>query len=361
MPHDSDIFVAAVDAPPPPVVVLLGHTNLTPPAPSTLLMHEDIELGPSLAAKKGRVVAFEAPPSPLPTYPPLPRDKIRSTVFATENVSSDSGPKIAPPPGGASRVKKAEFKEITGWSQEFIDNFHQRGLELVKDKLDPSLSLSDQDQAARAEVIAALVNAFPAVNNFESRWPVDYVLINACKSSRVVQKTVHERAVVETAMNLRPKVRQDKSSLCDTLSFSATPPHAMTNGRLGVKQTTKRKPRNISVRFYPTRGPPIQTRLPVLKHPRPTRLRDFIAVDTLLGSHHIQPHVHEIHVGVLLRGGDGRSRTERYKAFYKKHKRLPYHLHLKFQGDLAIVRTSEGEAVNLRPDDQRVTDFIAVS
>ncbi|KAJ7073085.1 hypothetical protein C8F01DRAFT_1106134 [Mycena amicta] len=137
----------------------------------------------------------------------------------------------------------------------------------------------------------------------------------------------------------------------------------MVNSRLLVKSPKNRKQsrKTVSVRYYHTFGPPVQISAPVLRHPVPTLHSDFIAIDTLLAGYHIQPRVHEIFDGVQHRDDDGHYHTDHYRAFYKNHKGLPRNLFLNIQGDLAIVRMSEGQPVNLRRSDRRIADYIAVS
>src|ERR1700761_2091493 len=56
-------FLAEVEVPPPPVVVLLAHTDFVTPSFPTLLMHEDLDLGPPPQPTPKKIVTFQ-PPQP---------------------------------------------------------------------------------------------------------------------------------------------------------------------------------------------------------------------------------------------------------------------------------------------------------
>ncbi|KAJ7056022.1 hypothetical protein C8F01DRAFT_1373037 [Mycena amicta] len=334
MPSNPQDFLAEVEEPPPPVVLLLAHTNIASPTFQGLLMHEDLELGPPLLTKKSKAVAFVTPPSPAPTYPPPTGSTRISGQVLRGAVPQPVVPKIPVPSGGASRVTESAFEATTGWSQARIDTFIQFVEGLAGARLNPTKAVTFQDPEIMKEIKAQAT--FPEVDHFVSRWPMDTVLINWCKRTKVDTKNSGEQQkayaqALDAAMTLRPK----------------------KNG----KQMRK----TVSVRYYHTFGRPVQISTPILHNPaHRTTNNDFIAIDNILGGYHVQPRVHEISVGVQYHDGRG-FHTEHYTAFYKNHNQLPYNLNLDIKGDLAIVRTSERGPVNLRMCDRRIADFIAVS
>ncbi|KAJ7073086.1 hypothetical protein C8F01DRAFT_1225828 [Mycena amicta] len=206
----TNSFLAQVEKPPAPIVLLLAHTDIGKPTFPGLLMHEDLDDLP-LAPNKSKV-AFVAPSSPPPTYPPAPKMMIRgpAPISAVSKVPVPPGAasKVPIPDGGASRVTAKHFAAATGWSDEKINIFTTFVQKVADTYLDAALSASHQDPQLLKEVTDQIAHAFPEVDDFDSRWPIDTVVINWCKASRVTEKKASEKAVVQTldnAINLRAK------------------------------------------------------------------------------------------------------------------------------------------------------------
>src|ERR1700761_1571746 len=109
--------LARVAAPPLPVVVPLVNTDFLTPTFATLLMHEDLDVGPPLVSRKKKTVSLQLPAQPR--HSP-------TRAAATSNDSEDEQgedltlSKIAVPRGGPSHVKDSEFAVLTGWTDQFI-------------------------------------------------------------------------------------------------------------------------------------------------------------------------------------------------------------------------------------------------
>ncbi|KAJ7092361.1 hypothetical protein B0H15DRAFT_947923 [Mycena belliarum] len=182
-------FVAEVAEPPPPLIVPLAHTDFANPTFPKLLMHESFD---------------DSPPDPLPPV---------ATVAIKKNNSSKKMVQFRPPReiseedltlskfslvvplGGASNVKDKDFELLTGWKPDFVAQFTEAVEKLIAAKFKPGYSLCDQSQDARAELEDEIVRMFPCVDMFVQRWPLDKILIRACKNSVAKERVAAEKAL----------------------------------------------------------------------------------------------------------------------------------------------------------------------
>ncbi|KAJ6448232.1 hypothetical protein C8R47DRAFT_1274501 [Mycena vitilis] len=175
-------FVAEVAEPPPPLIVPLAHTDFVKPVFPSLLMHED--LGDNPIAPKNQAPKNQAPKTNVSKKmvsflrPSRPRTSSRDYEDLTLSQIS-----LVVPVGGASHVKDADFAILTGWTTDFIVEFVEAVGKLVAEKFKPEFSLSDQDPEAKAELETEVLRMYPCVDAFAEHWPLEKVLIRACKNS----------------------------------------------------------------------------------------------------------------------------------------------------------------------------------
>ena len=50
---------------------------------------------------------------------------------------------------------------------------------------------------------AQIASAFPDVDNFVNRWPIETVMIGICKSAKAAEKKAVEKAVIDATHKLR--------------------------------------------------------------------------------------------------------------------------------------------------------------
>ncbi|KAJ7202404.1 hypothetical protein GGX14DRAFT_399567 [Mycena pura] len=147
-----------------------------------------------------KTVSFE-PPAPPPTAHPQPSKPQRAQTRAQTVVSESEDEKqisFMVPPGGPSHVKDTDFPILTGWNKAFIATFEHAIETLTSEKFDPNLSLSDQDLNIKAEIVAEIQRAYPAVNSFIDLWPLEKVMIRSCKNSAAKRARSTEKTVVKT-------------------------------------------------------------------------------------------------------------------------------------------------------------------
>jgi hypothetical protein len=80
------------------------------------------------------------------------------------------------------------------------------------------------------------------------------------------------------------------------------------------------------------------------------------SVESILEYSQLQPYVHD--VLITVRHGSTRSH---FRAFLKRHKRLPTNTTLGIQGDLVIMRVASKNlqsVVNMRSSDSKLADFV---
>ncbi|KAJ7193737.1 hypothetical protein GGX14DRAFT_577006 [Mycena pura] len=188
MAANEQDFIADVQAPPGPAIVLLAHTSLADPIFPTLLMHEDPELGPPLA--KGKKVSFKPlkplePASPPPVYPP--KKRTRATINAQASDTRIPPFPIDCPDGGASRVHAnvLRLKLTTANIDAEAD--------LAEKRLNKQCSLKNQDRDRLQEVRDKVIAAYPNIDFFVDRWPTETILINHCKSSKAGEQATLAR------------------------------------------------------------------------------------------------------------------------------------------------------------------------
>ncbi|KAJ7429422.1 hypothetical protein B0H11DRAFT_1767893, partial [Mycena galericulata] len=84
----------------------------------------------------------------------------------------------------------------------------------------------------------------------------------------------------------------------------------------------------------------------------------FPCVESILDGSAIQAHIHDIRV-VLKHG----RRTTHFRAFFKRHVRLPANPLIGIRGDLLIMHVASqniDSVVNLRAGDHRLSDYVAL-
>ncbi|KAJ7087577.1 hypothetical protein B0H15DRAFT_781268, partial [Mycena belliarum] len=88
----------------------------------------------------------------------------------------------------------------------------------------------------------------------------------------------------------------------------------------------------------------------------PNGLR-FPCVESIFNHFGLQPYIHDIEVELK----HGR-RTSIFRAFFKRHVRLPPNPTVAIKGDLLLMRVgsrNENLVVNLRKGDRQLADYIA--
>ncbi|KAJ7610389.1 hypothetical protein FB45DRAFT_875746 [Roridomyces roridus] len=199
-------FVAEVAEPPLPLIVPLAHTDFAKPRFPQLLMHEDLDDSPSLppVEPKASVLKNSAPKAraPMKVAFSRPLSRSNSPEYDSEDLSL-SKISLLVPLGGASHVKDADFRILTGWTSEFVTEFQGAVEALIAQKFKPGLSLSDQDPNAKAEIVAEILHMYPVVDKFVEYWPLEKVLIRTCKNSAAKETKANEKATLAAARILR--------------------------------------------------------------------------------------------------------------------------------------------------------------
>ncbi|KAJ7049585.1 hypothetical protein C8F01DRAFT_1265327 [Mycena amicta] len=193
---------AKAEAPPPPAVLLLIHTDLDiPPAP-TLLIHQDLE--PALPnAMKKRVPSAVAKhkvtfaPELAPTYPPPP------------------GSKLIPSPGELSRHALdgiAAWKEDTKTTKQIKITVHGAADRLF----DTSQGIQQQDEDALKAVFEEAAHKHVVLKKYADDWPARVILTFHLKNtSHKATEVAKKKALAEVTQIAErvPKARRAKSNV----------------------------------------------------------------------------------------------------------------------------------------------------
>ncbi|KAK7034853.1 hypothetical protein R3P38DRAFT_698574 [Favolaschia claudopus] len=186
--HDSPF--AEPDTPPPPVVLLLIHTDLKTPVLPGLLIHEDLEdydHGPGHVddPAPGSKVRF-VDSVPVHSYPPPP-------IL----------PKRIPRPAALSRET---LENLTGWPQVELDRIKKRVEALADDHLNTTVCYSDQDKKQIDLVYKLASIEFYALNNYEDHWVTETILQRHLKNTTEKHKKAlkAEAALSRALRNRRP-------------------------------------------------------------------------------------------------------------------------------------------------------------
>ncbi|KAK6966510.1 hypothetical protein R3P38DRAFT_3154366 [Favolaschia claudopus] len=189
-PRVTTLRSAEPGIPPPPVVLLLIHTDFNTPVLPGLLIHEDLEdydHGPGHLddSAPGSKVRF-AESVPAHSYPPPP-------IL----------PKRIPRPVAMSRET---LENLTGWPQVELDRIKKRVEALADDHLNTTVCYSDQDKKQIDLVYKLASIDFYALNNYEDHWVTETILQRHLKNTTEKHKKAlkAEAALSRTLRNRRP-------------------------------------------------------------------------------------------------------------------------------------------------------------
>ncbi|KAJ7260275.1 hypothetical protein C8J57DRAFT_1233295 [Mycena rebaudengoi] len=172
------------DAPPPPVVMLLLHTDLDLPASTDLLIHEDLGNFVHPVANTKKKVEFA--PTPTHTYPPPP-------TFTT----------LIPSPSGLT-TKSVE--NHPGWLSDAQETKAMKKFigQDANQLCDTSKSIENQKQSVLDALYLRAANQFPILHKYEDNWGT-YVITQAHlkntanRSNRQARKKVTDVVAVVVA------------------------------------------------------------------------------------------------------------------------------------------------------------------
>ncbi|KAK6989031.1 hypothetical protein R3P38DRAFT_3227977 [Favolaschia claudopus] len=187
--HDSPFAEPGI--PPPPVMLLLIHTDFNTPVLPGLLIHEDLEdhdhgpghLDDSAPGSKVRFVDSV----PVHSYPPPP-------IL----------PKRIPRPAGLSRDT---LEHLTGWPKVELDRIKKRVEDLADDHLNTTVCYSDQDKKLLDLVYKMASIEFYALNNYEDHWVTETILQRHLKNTSERHKRALKAEVVAAASRTLRKRR----------------------------------------------------------------------------------------------------------------------------------------------------------
>ncbi|KAF7322759.1 hypothetical protein HMN09_00054900 [Mycena chlorophos] len=246
----NDSFLARVATPPPPVVLLLAHTDIPKADMRGLLMHDDFPpFSKSAAAplKPGPPPPFSA--KHITSTGPTKLKGPAATVAAANAKSNGVGTKAAatastadadvrtipseatstatteavselsdveasskttyPPlievPGrGASHVRDSELTRIMGWSAEYLEEFKVFVRNLTPRMLPHGVDkYNNHDKAKMAAFHEKVAKVYPEVKRCVDCWPVDTMAIGYFKLARQAEKKVEKQVVTEAIKTIK--------------------------------------------------------------------------------------------------------------------------------------------------------------
>ncbi|KAJ7736276.1 hypothetical protein B0H16DRAFT_1466720 [Mycena metata] len=203
-----DSHFAEPEAPPPPVVQLLIHTDFATPPSTVLSIHEDF------GSSTQKRVKFDEDMHP---YPPL--------VNYAEQVPVPSHP-------STKAVESHPGWDCEPRETQKIKNFIHG---LVGRMLDESKSYKNQDDKSLAEVIRQATQQFPVLRKYEDAWGTRCILMSHLKNT--TNKAAHKAAkdVVDTVTDIVQPVKKGKGKATNKATKEASSGRCLRSSDTALK------------------------------------------------------------------------------------------------------------------------------
>ncbi|KAE9383587.1 hypothetical protein BT96DRAFT_1008991 [Gymnopus androsaceus JB14] len=169
--------------PPPPMFMLLAHSDIPQPRLAPLLVHSDLRAhrqAPSTRPHPYRRSSDMRSMSPL-----------SSIMDSTDDDTPNSGVTIRKGtiarPRSAGRFSLDELKRSLGWSTNDFDEIRNYLKDLSDQHLKPA-SYQNQSESALKTVRDLIVTKYPRLNDYAKAWPVKCMLIGILKRASEAAK-----------------------------------------------------------------------------------------------------------------------------------------------------------------------------